>query len=97
MTADDPSVNSAYINWWEGNVGIGLNGDLYAPNDNYFIYAVDRATGTPTWKFKTPDQTWSLPAVDPASGTLFVGNNNMVAAPRRSTRSASRRTAGRTG
>jgi outer membrane protein assembly factor BamB len=34
MTADDPSVNGAYINWFEGNVGIGLDGTLYAPNDN---------------------------------------------------------------
>jgi outer membrane protein assembly factor BamB len=78
MAADDPSVNSAYINWFEGNIALGMDGNLYAPNDNYFIYAVDRATGTPQWKFKTPDQTWSLPAVDPATGTLFVGNNNMV-------------------
>ena len=79
MTADDPTVNSAYINWFEGNVGIGLDGDLYVPNDNYFIYAVDRATGAPKWKFKVPDQTWSLPAIDTANGgTLYVGNNNMV-------------------
>jgi outer membrane protein assembly factor BamB len=79
MTADDPSVNKAYINWFEGNVGIGLNGDLYVPNDNYFVYAVDRDTGTPKWKFTMPDQTWSLPAVDTANGgTLYIGNNNMV-------------------
>ena len=26
-----------------------------------------------------PDQTWSLPAVDPATGTLYVGNNELVA------------------
>ena len=80
MPADDPSVNSAYINWFEGNVGIGLDGTLYAPNDNYFIYAVDRDTGAPKWKFKMPDQTWSLPAVDTMNeGSLYVGNNNMVA------------------
>ncbi|HEY2515273.1 MAG TPA: PQQ-binding-like beta-propeller repeat protein, partial [Polyangiaceae bacterium] len=78
MTADDPSVNSAYINWFEGNVGLGVDGDLYVPNDNYFVYAVDRATGTPKWKFRMPDQTWSLPAVDPFTGNLYVGNNEMV-------------------
>jgi outer membrane protein assembly factor BamB len=79
MTADDPSVNSAYINWFEGNVGIGLDGNLYVPNDNYFVYAVDRDTGSPAWKFRMPDQTWSLPAVDTKNGgTLYIGNNNMV-------------------
>ncbi len=79
MAADAPSVNGAYINWFEGNVGIGLDGTLYVPNDNYFVYAVDRATGTPVWRFKMPDQTWSLPAVDTQNGgTLYIGNNNMV-------------------
>ena len=79
MTADDPSVNGAYINWFEGNVGIGLDGTLYVPNDNYFVYAVDRDTGNPKWKFKMPDQTWSLPAVDTANGgTLYIGNNELV-------------------
>ena len=79
MNADAPSENGAYLNWFEGNVGIGADGDLYVPNDNYFLYAVDRATGTPVWKFTTPDQTWSLPAVDTANGgTLYVGNNEMV-------------------
>jgi outer membrane protein assembly factor BamB len=79
MQADDPSVNQAFINWFEGNVGIGPGGDLYVPNDNFFVYAVDRDTGAAKWKLRMPDQTWSLPAVDPASGALFVGNNNMVA------------------
>jgi len=77
-TADDPSVNGAQINWFEGNVGIGADGTLYAPNDNYFIYALDRDSGAAKWKFKAPNQTWSLPAVDEAAN-LYVGNNNMVA------------------
>jgi outer membrane protein assembly factor BamB len=77
MTADEPTVNGAEINWFEGNVGIAADGTLYAPNDNFFIYALDRDTGSAKWKFKTPNQTWSLPAIDPA-GNLYVGNNNMV-------------------
>ncbi len=76
--ADDPSVNNAYINWFEGNVAIGPNGNLYVPNDNFFIYAIDRDTGKPVWKVKMGDQTWSLPAVDPATGLMFGGNNNMI-------------------
>jgi outer membrane protein assembly factor BamB len=76
--ADDPSVNNAYIRWFESNVAIGPTGDLYAPNDNFFIYAIDRNTGQPVWKVKMGDQTWSLPAVDPSDGMLYGGNNNMV-------------------
>ncbi len=76
--ADSPSVNNAYINWFEGNVAIGPDGTLYAPNDNFFIYAIDRNTGKPVWKVKMGDQTWSSPAVDPSTGMLFGGNNNMI-------------------
>jgi outer membrane protein assembly factor BamB len=78
FAADDPSVNSAYINWFEGNVALGMDGNLYAPNDDYFVYAVDRANGAAVWKYKMPDQTWSLPAVDPATGILYVGNNETI-------------------
>jgi outer membrane protein assembly factor BamB len=75
FAADDPSLNHAFINWFEGNVAIGADGTLYAPNDNFCTYAVDRDTGAPKWCFHTLDQTWSLPALNPASGRLFMGNN----------------------
>ncbi|MFO0611444.1 MAG: PQQ-binding-like beta-propeller repeat protein [Polyangiaceae bacterium] len=78
MDADPPSTNSAFINWFEGNVAIGPDGTLYVPNDNFFVYAVDRDSGVPKWRFKMPDQTWSLPAVDAKTGTLFIGNNNLL-------------------
>ncbi len=76
--ADDPIVNKAYINWFEGNVAMGSDGTLYVPNDNFFTYAIDRDTAGVLWRFKTVDQTWSLPAVNVDSGTLFMGNNNLV-------------------
>lgn len=85
MTADDPKVNKAFINWFEGNVAIGVDGTLYVPNDNFFVYAIDRDTGSVRWRRKMPDQTWSLPAVDEASGTLFLGNNNLLPALGRNT------------
>jgi outer membrane protein assembly factor BamB len=72
------SKNGAFINWFEGNVAIGPSGALYVPNDNFFVYAVDRDAGAPLWRYTMPDQTWSLPAVDVASGALFVGNNNLL-------------------
>jgi outer membrane protein assembly factor BamB len=37
--AESPEVNQAFINWFEGNVAIGKRGDLYAPNDNFAVYA----------------------------------------------------------
>ena len=76
--ADDPAENGAFINWFEGNVAIGPDATLYVPNDNWFVYAVDRETGTMVWRFTTPDQTWSLPAVDSGGGNLYFGNNNLL-------------------
>lgn len=78
MEADDPAVNEAFIRWFEGNVAIGPSGTLYVPNDNFFLYAVDRDTGAVRWRYRMPDQTWSLPAVDPRTETLYVGNNNVL-------------------
>jgi len=80
FAADDPSVNSALINWFEGNVAIGPDGTLYVPNDNFSVYALDRDTAEVKWKMKMFDQTWSLPAVNPATGNVYIGNNNMLEA-----------------
>jgi len=78
FAAASPAENNAYINWFEGNVAIGPTGTLYVPNDNYFVYAIDRTTGKDLWEFTMPDQTWSLPAVDVTTGDLYVGNNELL-------------------
>ncbi len=78
MPADTPTTTGAFINWFEGNVAISPTGMLYVPNDNFWVYAIDRDTGTPIWHYTMPDQTWSLPAVDATSGALFIGNNNLL-------------------
>lgn len=70
-----PKSTGAFITWFEGNVAIGADGTLYAPNDGFRVYAINRTTGTSIWAVPTRDQTWSLPAVDPFSRQLFVGNN----------------------
>lgn len=75
FAADPPATNSAFINWFEGNVAIGTDGTLYVPNDNFCTYGVRRDSGELMWCSKSRDQTWSLPAVNPRSGRLFVGNN----------------------
>jgi len=80
--ADDPSVNGAFINWFEGNVAIGPDGTLYVPNDDFFFYGIDRDAGTALFRYRMPDQTWSLPAIDTTTtpATLFIGNNNLLPA-----------------
>jgi outer membrane protein assembly factor BamB len=78
FSADDPAVNDAFINWFEGNVAIGVDGTLYVPNDNFFTYALGRDDASVRWRFLTVDQTWSLPAVDTARGLLYLGNNNLL-------------------
>ena len=78
FTADDPAVTGAFINWFEGNVAIGVDGTLFVPNDNFFTYALARDDAAVRWRFETVDQTWSLPAVDVARNRLFMGNNNLL-------------------
>lgn len=73
--AEDPATLGSFIRWFEGNIAILPNGDLVAPNDNFCTYALDRASGAKRWCHQWSDQTWSLPAVDRATGTLYGGNN----------------------
>ncbi|MBM4370600.1 MAG: PQQ-like beta-propeller repeat protein [Deltaproteobacteria bacterium] len=76
--ADGPEVRGAFINWFEGNVALGPDGTLVVPNDNWFVYGIDRDTGAVAWRLETPDQTWSLAAVDPQTGDLYQCNNNLL-------------------
>ncbi|MGD8317360.1 MAG: PQQ-binding-like beta-propeller repeat protein, partial [Myxococcales bacterium] len=79
--ADPPSANEgALINWFEGNVAMGLDGTLFVPNDNHCTYAIDRDDGTSQWCFVTRDQTWSLPALNPDTERLFMGSNSPLTA-----------------
>jgi outer membrane protein assembly factor BamB len=73
--AEPASSTGAFINWFEGNVGIQRDGTLIAPNDNFRIYGLDRSTGARRFDFRTRDQTWALPAVDVLRGTLVAANN----------------------
>lgn len=73
--APDRSADGAFITWFEGNIAMGLDGTLYVPNDNFCTYAIDRDDGTDQWCFLTQDQTWSLPALNPETDRLFMGNN----------------------
>lgn len=76
--ADDPASTGAYINWWEGNVSIGIDGNLIAGNDNFNLYIVDRTDGTRVKRVRLLDQTWSGAAIDIETGDFFIGNNNLI-------------------
>lgn len=80
FTADDPKTTKGFIRWFEGNVAIGGDGTLLVPNDNFRIYALDRKDASVRWTETMHDQTWSLPAVDVASGLIVHGNNNLLQA-----------------
>ncbi len=77
--ADPPATTGAFIDWFEGNVAIGPDRVLFVPNDNFFTYAIAADTGAVRWRFRTADQTWSLPAIDVDRGLLYMGNNNLLA------------------
>lgn len=79
FAAEDPAETGAIINWFEGNVGMGPGGTLYAPNDNFRLYALDRETGAQIVSIPMPDQTWGLPAIDEATGRLYASNLNLIA------------------
>ncbi len=78
--ADPPASQGALIDWFEGNIAMDASGTLYAPCDNFTVYALDRATGRPLRKLAMRDQTWSSPAIDPATNAVYFGNNNLIAA-----------------
>ena len=75
MRADAPKAGRSFINWFEGNVGMTKNGVLIVPNDNFHIYGVDRKDGRKLWQWEMNDQVWALPAVDPLSQNVYVGDN----------------------
>jgi outer membrane protein assembly factor BamB len=62
----------SYNNWFEGNVGVGYDGTLYAGNTNFLYYAI-HPNGTLDWTFATGSNNWSLGALG-ADGTIFWGS-----------------------
>jgi outer membrane protein assembly factor BamB len=74
--ADPPDTNGGLINWFEGNVALSPWGELYVPNDNHYVYAVNRTTGKIDQRLSMPDQTWSAPAF--SADHLYIGNDNLV-------------------
>ena len=63
----DAAQHDSYNDWWEGNVGIGFDGTLYAGNTNFNYYAVD-AQGALDWVYETGAND-----VRPSRGSAMMG------------------------
>ena len=66
------SVSTNY--WWEGNVTLGPDGDLYAGSDDFFFYRISPA-GKLRWAFRAGFFLWSAAAF--ADGVVYVPSFDM--------------------
>ncbi len=66
--------NEVMTDYWDFYLSspVMWNGTVYFGSGDGHIYAVDAATGTQKWKFRTGDVVHSSPAI--ADGKLFVGS-----------------------
>ncbi len=58
--------------WWEGNVVLGPDGNLYAGNDDFFFYSFS-PEGKFRWARRTGFLIWSVPAFGPDDIMYFAG------------------------
>ncbi|HMD89706.1 MAG TPA: PQQ-binding-like beta-propeller repeat protein, partial [Anaerolineaceae bacterium] len=62
----------SFNRWFEGNVGVGPDGTLYAGNTNFTYYAIS-PTGQLKWTYPTGSNNWSLAAFG-NDGTIYWGS-----------------------
>ncbi|HEY2636369.1 MAG TPA: PQQ-binding-like beta-propeller repeat protein, partial [Solirubrobacteraceae bacterium] len=67
-----PPAGGQTVRWWEGNVAVGPNGDLYAGNTGGAAYRIDRR-GRQVWARPAGNSVWTTPAFG-AGGTTFWGS-----------------------
>jgi outer membrane protein assembly factor BamB len=65
-------VKGQQVNWWEGPVAIGPNGNIYAGNTGGTAYAVTPG-GRLAWKFTAGGSLWTEPAFGP-DGSSYWGS-----------------------
>ena len=66
--------NAHYNNWFEGNIAIGFNGEIYAGNTNFNYYCLN-SKGKLNWKYTTKSNNWSNAAIGD-DGTIYWGSND---------------------
>lgn len=71
-------IETYNVNWFEGNIGMLPDGTLLAPNDNYLVYALDRASGARKSAYLANEMVWSLPSVNAETGRLFFASCNQI-------------------
>jgi len=71
--SDESHQKGTTVNSFEGNVQLGPNNNLYAGNDNGYLYAISPA-GSELWNFKTNMMVWSSPAFDPNGKWMVFGS-----------------------
>jgi outer membrane protein assembly factor BamB len=71
-------IKTYNVNWFEGNIGLLPDGSLVAPNDNYLVYTLDRATGEKGTVYPANEMVWSLPAININTGKLFFATANQI-------------------
>jgi outer membrane protein assembly factor BamB len=62
------------IYWWEGNAVTGPNGLIYAGNDDFYLYVINK-DGKVVWSFPTGLQIWSAPAFN--NGLVYFASFDM--------------------
>ena len=67
-------IETYNVNWFEGNIGMLPDGTLLAPNDNYLVYALDRASGARKNAYLANEMVWSLPSVNVETGRIFFAS-----------------------
>lgn len=71
-------IKTYNVNWFEGNIGLLSDGTLLAPNDNYLVYSLDRATGRKGTVYLSDEMVWSLPSLNLNTGRLFFASDNQI-------------------
>src|SRR5262245_2065320 len=70
--ATEHCTTGQLVDWWEGNVEIGVDGTLYAGNTGGCAYALDPG-GTVRWTYATGNSVWTA-AARGDDGTTYWGS-----------------------
>jgi outer membrane protein assembly factor BamB len=75
--ASAPPATGQLVNWWEGNVAYGPDGNLYVGNTGGGVYSLT-PRGEQRWVVQRANSVWTTPAFDEA-GNSFWGSVDLYA------------------